>query len=97
MQDNTEFIRNILAAIVSAGTITFMFLRYIRRERLEQARQISDIIRSTAEHVYSHTQLESRVNQLEKLERENVDYMKSNFMKLHERLDQIFTIIAQKD
>lgn len=97
MQDNTEFIRNILAAVVSAGTITFMFLKYIRKERIEQAHQISQIIKATADNVFSNSKLENRVATLEKQERENVEYMKVSFSKLNERLDQIFAIIAQKD
>ena len=92
--ENSEFLRNILAAIVSAGTILFFLLRYFKRERLEQAHHIAQIIRITADNVFSGAKLETRVTALEKQERENSEYMRTSFNKVHERLDQIFTIIA---
>lgn len=92
--ENTEFIRNILAAMVSAGTIIFFLLRHLKRERVEQAHHIAQIIRITADNVFNGAKLETRVTALEKQERENSEYMRTSFNKVHERLDQIFTIIA---
>jgi hypothetical protein len=92
--ENTEFLRNILAAMGSAGTIIFFLLRYFKRERIEQANHISHIIKLTADNVFNGAKLETRVTALEKQERENSEYMRRSFNKVHERLDQIFTIIA---
>jgi hypothetical protein len=97
METQTELLRNILAAMVSAGTIIFFLLRYFKKERIEQAHQIAQIIRLTADNVFNSAQLETRVITLEKQERENSEYMRRSFNKLNERLDQIFTIIAHKE
>jgi hypothetical protein len=72
-------------------------LRYFKKERIEQAHHIAQIIKLTADNVFNSAQLETRVITLEKQERENSEYMRRSFNKLNERLDQIFTIIAQKD
>jgi hypothetical protein len=97
MDTQIELLRNVLAAMVSAGTIIFFLLRYFKKERIEQAHHIAQIIKLTADNVFNSAQLETRVITLEKQERENSEYMRRSFNKLNERLDQIFTIIAQKD
>jgi chorismate synthase len=97
MENNTELLRNLLAAMVSAGTIIFFLLRFFKRERIEQANHISQIIKLTADNVFNGAKLETRVTALEKQERENSEYMRTSFNKVHERLDQIFTIIANKN
>lgn len=89
-----ESIRSVFAVIVSIGTLAIMFARYLNKERLHHARQISEIIEKTAMRVFSTTALEHRVKLLEEAEKENREYMRESFSQVNSRLDQIYSIIA---
>jgi len=89
-----DSIKNVFAVIVSIGTLAIMFSRFLNKERLHHARQISEIIEKTALRVFSTTALEHRVKLLEDSEKENQEYMRESFSQLNNRLDQIYSIIA---
>jgi hypothetical protein len=89
-----ETARNILAVIVSVGTLAIMFLRYLNRERLQHAKLVSEIIEKTAMRVFTTTALEHRVKMLEDAEKANQEYMRESFAQVNNRLDQIYSIIA---
>jgi hypothetical protein len=89
-----ESARNIFAIVVSVGTLAIMFFKYLNRERVYHARQVSDIIEKTATRVFSTTALEHRVKMLEETEKENQEYMRESFAQVNTRLDQIYSIIA---
>ena len=94
MEIVTETIRNIFAVFVSVGTLALMFFRYLNKERIHHARQVSEIIDKTATRVFSTTALEHRVKMLEKAEKENQEYMRESFAQINSRLDQIYSIMA---
>lgn len=91
-----EILRNILASLVSTITIVLMFLRYVNKTQISHAHQISTIIKETAGAVFNNSQLEYRVKQLEKTEKENMARMDEQFEKVNARLDQIYAIMANK-
>lgn len=91
-----EILRNILASLVSTITIVLMFLRYVNKTQISHAHQISTIIKETAGAVFNNSQLEYRVIQLEKTEKENSARMDEQFEKVNSRLDQIYAIMANK-
>jgi hypothetical protein len=94
MEILVETLRNIFAVIVSVGTLAIMFMRYLNRERLQHAKQVSEIIEKTAMRVFTTTALEHRVKMLEDAEKANQEYMRESFSQLNSRLDQIYSIIA---
>lgn len=73
-----------------------MFLRYVNKTQISHAHQISTIIKETAGAVFNNSQLEYRVIQLEKTEKENSARMDEQFEKVNSRLDQIYAIMANK-
>jgi hypothetical protein len=91
-----EILKNILASLVSTITIVLMFLRYMNKTQISHANQISSIIKETAHAVFNNSQLEYRVKQLEKTEKENAAKMDEQFEKVNARLDQIYAIMANK-
>lgn len=91
-----DILRNILASLVSTITIVLMFLRYMNKAQVNHANQISNIIKETAGAVFNNSQLEYRVKQLEKTEKENAQKMDEQFEKVNARLDQIYAIMANK-
>ena len=90
----SELVKNIVTTLVSTVTIVVMFFRFLNKERLQHARQISEIIEKTASHVFNNASLEHHVKDLEAAEKANVEYMKESFTQIHSRLDQIYSIIA---
>jgi len=90
----SDLLRNIVATLVSTVTIVVMFFRFMNRERLQQAKQIAEVIEKTAKHVFNTSALEYRVQQLEKQEKEQAEDIKEQFLLIHSRLDQIYSIIA---
>ena len=91
-----DILKNILASLVSTITIVLMFLRYMNKAQVNHANQISSIIKDTAGAVFNNSQLEYRVKQLEKTEKENAEKMDEQFEKVNARLDQIYAIMANK-
>jgi hypothetical protein len=91
-----DILKNILASLVSTVTIVLMFLRYMNKTQVGHANQISSIIKDTAGAVFNSSQLEYRVMQLEKTEKENAQKMDEQFEKVNARLDQIYAIMANK-
>lgn len=94
METNFEIVKNILAILLSSGTLFVMVARYMNKERIEHAKQISDIIQKAYGKTFDLTSLESRVKSLERSEKENQEYMKESFAQINSRLDQIYSIIA---
>lgn len=94
MEHNFELLKNILAMLLSTGTMAIMIARYMNKERIEHAKQISDIIQKAYGKTFDLTSLENRVKILERAEKENQEYMRESFTQLNARLDQIYSIIA---
>ena len=65
----SELVKNIVTTLVSTVTIVVMFFRFLNKERLQHARQISEIIEKTASHVFNNASLEHRVKDLEAAEK----------------------------
>lgn len=94
MDNNFELLRNLFAIVVSTATLGAIFHRALNKERINHARQITDIIDKSVSKTFNLSSLEQRVNLLEKSERENQEYMRESFSQVHARLDQIYSIIA---
>lgn len=94
MENNFELLRNLLAIVASSVTLGVIFYKALHKERLNYARQISEIIDKTINKTFNLSALEQRVNILEKSEKENQEYMRESFSQVHARLDQIYSIIA---
>lgn len=94
MDNNFELLRNVLAIIASSVTLGVIFHRALNKDRINHARQISEIIDKTVRQTFNLASLEERVKMLEKSEKENQEYMRESFAQVHARLDQIYSIIA---
>lgn len=96
MDNNFELLKNVLAIILSTGTMLVMISRYMNKERIEHAKQIANIIDKSTNKIFNISSLEHRVQLLETAEQENQEYMRESFAQVHARLDQIYSIIAAK-
>lgn len=94
METNFELLKNVLAIIISTGTMLVMVARYMNKERIEHAKQIADIIDKSTNKIFNISSLEHRVKMLETAEQENQEYMRESFAQVNARLDQIYSIIA---